>query len=128
MSEGEPSLARRLLPKLLLGAGVLLAAGILMPAWPRDQLLVFDVGEVGVERLDATLRAEDGSGAESGVTLNFPSASPARIPYRLSAPNGRYALELTLTRRTTAGPTVTTLSRRVTLSGDEIVVRLSEEP
>ena len=120
----------RLLPKLLLGAGVVLLASQLLPRLPRDQPLVLRLRQsTNVERIAARLSRDGDEELAAGFTLYFKGGAPRRVAHTLSLPNGRYRMEVDLRLRQANGGTAeTTLSRRVNLTGDELTVTLDPSP
>jgi hypothetical protein len=118
---------RRRVARLLLVAGIALAASQLLGRAPHDQSLEFRLGpeRSSVRRIDATWTPTGEREAAGGVTLRFDRGAPQRVLHRVSLPNGSYELAIEVTRSDRSGGlTHTTTSRRVRLEGGETVIPL----
>ncbi len=96
--------------------------GLLVPALPSDQRLVFVVDDPAVTRLDATWTAHGEADPRGGVSLHFDRPTPRRVRHVANLPNGEYDFVVELGR----GPSVpkTTVARRVRLEGEEATIRV----
>lgn len=127
--ERQQPLWRRLAARAALVGGLLIAAALLLPAVPREQVLVFRLNDPGsVRRLEVAFTREGEAQAESGVSLRYASAAPATVRHAVSLPNGRYRLAISVERELPEGRRETSLERRVTLEGGETVVALEVPP
>jgi hypothetical protein len=120
---------RRLLSLVLLIGGMGLAVTLLAPAFPRDNLLIFDGKGSPIRELELSwTSAEDGPlGAETlGVVRLHPGRAERRLRYVLSAPSGEYDLSIraVFAAEDATPSTETSVLRRVTLGGNETVVPL----
>ncbi len=132
---------RQHLPRLVLLGGLAVAAVVVAPTIPRDQTLVFRLGEEvqPVHRLEATWTRYGQEEPTGGVTLTFPDHAPSRVRHQLHVPNGQYVLAIVLER---AAPETTSRGRanlprehtariryvrRVDLEGGETLVPLWQE-
>ncbi len=128
-------------PRLLLLAGLAIAALVVAPAIPRDQTLVFrlDEGLQPVRMLTATWTRYGQEEPTGGVTLRFPDHAPRHVRHKLRVPNGEYVLSIALERGVpeTTSPGRANLGgehtarieyvRRVDLEGGETLVVLRQE-
>lgn len=132
---------KRHLPRLVLLGGLALAAVVVAPTIPRDQTLVFRLGEEvqPVRRLEATWTRYGQDEPTGGVTLTFPDHAPRLVRHQLHVPNGQYVLAIVLER---AAPETTSRERanlrgehtariryvrRVDLEGGKTIVPLWQE-
>jgi len=138
---------------MLIGA---FAAALLsfLPAFPREQALIFRFDDDGIRRLEATWTALGTSEPAGGVTIRFEAPIQRSFRHALLLPNGQYVFNIAVERKpdltplesipkgsaerlTVAGeapprvgsdlrhvPTETTYVRRVSLEGGETVIRL----
>jgi hypothetical protein len=120
------SARRKIVAKLALGAGLIAAASIALPALPHDHKLILVAPSEGrIEQIEASVVADGETEAVRGFSLNFVGGAPARHVHAVSLPNGRYRLNLLVRGRTAGGAqTQTSLSRRVTLDGSDTTVQL----
>lgn len=125
---------RQRVPRLLLLAGLLIAAMLFLPSLPRRQTLVFRLKDAEtVRRLDATWTRAGESQPRGGLTLNFPNGAEHLVERRVSAPNGHYTLSVRLERQTrtpsgaTLGQIHTSYIRRVSLDGGETIIALEDD-
>lgn len=131
---------RQHLPRLVLVGGLALAAVVVAPAIPRDQTLVFRLGDAvqPVRRLEATWTRDGQDEPTGGVTLSFPDHAPRRVRHELHVPNGKYVLAIVVERAPETSPRGrATLPaehtarvhyvRRVDLEGGETIVPLWQE-
>jgi hypothetical protein len=120
---------RRRVARLLLVAGIALAASQLLGRAPSEQNLEFRLGaeRASVRRIEATWTPAGEREAAGGVTLRFAEGAPARVRHRVSLPNGRYELAVEVTRQERgSGERQTTTSRQVTLEGGETLISLED--
>lgn len=117
---------RSLLLRLLIVPVVAGAVFWLFPGAPHDQTLIFSLGRgpAPIVRLDVTWESTAG-GHEGGFTLNFPDAAPERVVRQVRLADGEYAFHVSARRRG-ATPERTELTRRVTLNGSTLTLRLEE--
>jgi hypothetical protein len=125
---------RQRVPRLLLAAGLLVAAAEFLPSMPREQTLVFRLADAqSVRRLDAAWTRAGESQPRGGVTLRFPSGANREVERRVSAPNGRYVVSVSVERQTSApsgatlGRTRKSYVRRVCLAGGETIIALEDD-
>ncbi len=132
---------KRHLPRLVLLVGLSVVALSMVPALPRDQVLVFrlDEGLGPVRKLDATWTRYGQDEPAGGVRLSFPDGAPSHVRHRIKVPNGEYVLGIVLERdapETTsrgranlAGEHTASMRyvRRVDLEGGETIIELWQE-
>lgn len=114
---------RRLISRGLLLGAVVAVVALLWPAIPREQVLWLRVG-AGARRVELSLTQEGERIPRSTVGLVFPEGSTEKVRHVVSAPNGRYLVEVTVERGSSGAPSETSYLRRVTLEGSEIVLLL----
>jgi hypothetical protein len=108
--------------------GVVVACLVLLPALPREQTLVFRVGERPIERLTATWSSLDDDAPLGGVTLHFDDDKSVRIRHGVSLPNGHYTLAIDIARPNGGGhPAQTSHLRRVNLEGGETTIFVEDD-
>lgn len=96
----------------------------LLPHVPHDQTVIFALGD-GAERirqLEVQWRAE-GRDHEGRLVLNFPVPPAARVARQFRLAHGDY--EFRVSARSDAGER-TEATRRVTLEGNTVTLRLEE--
>jgi hypothetical protein len=107
-------------------AGVVLAAGgvaVILTAskdYPREQPIVFRLPDTKPVTLVASFTRVGEAEAHTGVTLELPERAFRDVNHVLRVPNGDYIVTIDL-----RGPVTrkeTSVSRRVSLSGSEVVV------
>jgi hypothetical protein len=114
---------RRIGTRVTLLAGALAVVLVLLPAVPREQVLLLQVG-AGASAVEASFTAEGDATPQSTLRLHFPSGSPARVRHVLSLRNGRYLVRATVERGPSGSRTETSYERRVTLEGGKTVLFL----
>lgn len=116
---------RRLLGKLLLVAGLGLAAALGLPELPREQPLIFDLrGDHALVWLRVELSREGHPQPTRGFELPL-RGTRQRLRHVVELPHGRY--HVTAHVRDARGRE-TSVSRLVSLQGDEVTLRLNAEP
>ncbi len=124
MTPIDPS-RRRLIGKLLLVAGILLIVSFGMPEVPRSQTLVLDLrSHHELESVAVALTRLGQTEAARGFRLPL-RTTRQRITHVVELPHGRYDARVSLRDRKGGE---THLSRRVTLDGDAVTLRLSIDP
>lgn len=126
----SPPWWRRLLPRLLLVGGVVLAASLFARELPREQTLVFRLPStrdvVGLEASWTRLGRDEPAGA---VQLTFSKPPPMRVRHRFSSPNGDYEVAVAVRRKALPSEEtreITTV-RNVHLEGGEVILPLRPE-
>lgn len=139
-SDGRTPLRKRLLPRLLLVAALLGAAWQLLPALPREQVLVFRFPKAdAARRLDATWTSSGEDEPRGGVSLTVPPQA-LRVEHRARIPNGEYAIEAELVPQAdgvpksatpradfSEQPSRMTYHETVTLQGGMTTIRIQDE-
>jgi len=111
---------------------VLVAAGVALLGWqlvshvPHEQTVVFALGEgaTRVSRLEIVWEAE-GQAGEGRLVLNFPTPPPERLVRQFRLANGEYDFRVAARVRSEALER-TEVTRRVTLEGNTVTLRLEE--
>ena len=145
-----PSAPRSLLTRLLIPAVVGLLIWWVLPGVPHDQTVIFALGD-GSTRVSQLEVHWEGTGSDHAgqVTLNFPSApaapphasaatsaptnapdntpnhTPTQIAHQFRLPDGEYSFRISA-RRTGVSNRRTEVTRRVTLDGNTLILRLEE--
>jgi hypothetical protein len=125
----EPSAAPRLssaYKRILVAAGVALLGWQLVPHVPREQTVIFALGSGAgrVARLEVLWQAE-GRDHEGRLVLNFPAPAPDRVVRQFRLADGDYEFRVSARLRTEKGER-TEATRRVTLEGNTVTLRLEE--
>ncbi len=97
----------------------------LLPHVPHDQTIIFALGE-GAERvrqLEVQWRAE-GQDHEGRLVLNFSTPPAGRVARQFRLAHGDY--EFRVSARLRSGTERTEATRRVTLEGNTVTLRLEE--
>ncbi|MEY2931342.1 MAG: hypothetical protein RL033_2091 [Pseudomonadota bacterium] len=112
--------------RALLVVGALLIGWRLLPVVPRDQSVIFALGDhpERVEQLEVQWRAE-GQDHEGRLVLNFPSPPPERVVRQFRLAHGEYEFRVIARLRSEKGER-TEAFRRVTLEGNTVTLRLEE--
>lgn len=134
MTDETRSRNRRFGAFAVLALGTALTFATLEPDFPRDQNLVFRLprGDAEPVRLEAVFTPVGAARATQGFTLALRDTRTRDVRHRPRLPNGDYlvTVELTSTHSSAREPRVeiaTTEVRRVTLSGQEMVIVLEGE-
>jgi hypothetical protein len=112
--------------RILVAAGVALLGWRLVPHVPHEQTVVFALGHgaARVSRLEVLWEAE-GQAGEGRLVLNFPAPPPERVVRQFRLANGDY--EFRVAARLGAETVERTeVTRRVTLEGNTVTLRLEE--
>lgn len=112
--------------RILLVIGAMLIGWRLLPHVPHDQTVIFALGE-GAERvrqLEVQWRAE-GQDHEGRLVLNFPVPPTARVARQFRLAHGDYEFRVSARLRS-EGSERTEATRRVTLEGNTVTLRLEE--
>jgi hypothetical protein len=124
----SPKLRSLLARVALVGGGALVATFVARSA-PHDQTIAIRAGSRDLQRLAGVITRVGDDEPTVGFSLSFPEASPRTIRHTFSAPNGTYIVVITFAERREKGtgdlnpiPTETTLERRVSLVGGEVIV------
>lgn len=131
MSETQRgSRLRRLGSRVALLAGLGLAFTLVAPEIPRDQLVVYRVGPGDkLLRLAASYTRDGDAEPRSGMSMSPVGDGRASFEHKVSLPNGRYVIEVTLARQAPDGKVrETSFVRKVTLEGGETVLPLEDAP
>ncbi len=99
---------------------------LVLPAVPRDQTVVFELGKnaARISRLDVQWESDSGE-HEGQLTLNFPGPTPERVVRQFRMRDGAYAFRITALHRDVI-PNRTELVRQVTLEGNSLTLHLDE--
>jgi hypothetical protein len=110
----------------VIAAGVSLLLWVLLPHLPQDQTLIFVLGERAdrIAQLDVEWEAI-GKDHEGSLTLNFPVPTPERVVRQFRLTQGEYVFRVRARRRN-APTEQTEISRRATLDGNTVSIRLEE--
>jgi hypothetical protein len=112
--------------RILIGGAVAAVVWLVLPAVPRDQTIVFDLGKNGqsVAQLDVHWQSPE-SDHQGKLTLNFPAPTPERVVRQFRMTDGPYAFRITAVRRD-ATRSRTEVVRQVTLDGNSLTLNLDE--
>lgn len=114
---------RRYLALGLAAVAVLVLAMGLVPNWPQNQHVVFQVqAPENVESIVATWTREGDDSPRGGTKSSFASGAPSRIDRELSLPNGTYIFAVGVKRRVGRELVETSREHRVRLEGREVTV------
>jgi hypothetical protein len=115
-----PRRTRRLLAKILLFAGLALAAVQLFSKLPREQTLHFAL-DGPITRFDATFAPAGQTSPVGGFSLTFPERPARRVRHQVSLANGEYVFSVEVSSTSSQK----SYTRRVSLSGGETLIRLT---
>jgi hypothetical protein len=126
LSPPRPPRVRSAYTRILVAAGVALLAWQLVPHVPHDQTVIFALGKgsAQVAQLEVLWKAE-GQLAEGRLVLNFPSSAPERVVRQFRLANGEYEFRVAARLRSERVEQ-TEVTRRVTLEGNAVTLRLEE--
>jgi len=112
--------------RILVAAAVALLGWQLVPHVPHDQTVIFALGEgaARVSRLEVLWEAQ-GQAGEGRLVLNFPTPPPQRLVRQFRLADGDYEFRV-IARLRSAAIERTEVSRRVTLEGNTVTLRLEE--
>jgi hypothetical protein len=112
--------------RILIGAALAMVVWLVLPAVPRDQTIVFELGRnsENVAQLDVHWQSPE-SDHEGKLTLNFPAPTPERVVRQFRMTDGPYAFRITAVRRD-ATRSRTEVVRQVTLDGNSLTLNLDE--
>jgi hypothetical protein len=125
---------RSLLARVTLVAGVAAVAGLVATNAPHEQAIVVRLGSIKVSRIEGVVTKQGDSEPTAGFSRDFSGVSPRTVRHTFSAPNGTYTVVITLRPTTSPDsgdgqsgakppiPSETSLERRVTLAGGEVIV------
>lgn len=113
-----------LMPRVFVAVAVSTALITVAKSLPREQTLIFECRGFAPVALHATL--SQGEEEVAGIQRHFPSGLRRRVRYSPQLPNGDYLLTLTTQERDGSREVVE--HRRLTLEGNETVIRLNREP
>jgi hypothetical protein len=125
----------RILPRLALGVGAALLVWVLLPGVPREQTLLLALGACAPRIVELSLGWKSlAHGHEGGLTLHHRSGAPERIARQLRLVDGDYHVSVSARLRApagrdpgqSAGSERTETTRRVTLEGNTVTLRLPE--
>jgi hypothetical protein len=107
-------------------AGVALLAWQLLPHVPHEQtvILALGAGAPRISQLEVSWEAE-GQPGEGRLVLNFPAPPPERLVRQFRLANGEYEFRVAARLRTEVVER-TEVTRRVTLEGNAVTLRLEE--
>lgn len=112
--------------RILLVIGAMLIGWRLLPHVPHDQTVIFALGD-GAERirqLEVQWRAE-GRDHEGRLVLNFPAPPAERVARQFRLAHGDYEFRV-IAKLVPEGSDRTEATRRVTLEGNTVTLRLEE--
>lgn len=120
---------RRFAPRALLLLGLGIAASLLLPSLPQEQVVVFRVGgALPLRRLTVSYTRQGEAEPRGGATLSYATAPPS-VRHTVSLPNGGYVVAVDVVRgQPDGGVRETSYVRRVNLEGGETVLPLEEAP
>jgi len=133
---GLDSGMRPIVARALLLGGLLLSLVPLFKRTPRTQAVVFVLPEWfrgGDSRITVAWTLEGDPEALGGFTMTFPDGAPASLRREISAPDGRYRLDVSLEhaenpKTTGRRSTRVEITRRLSLNGGEVRVVLENPP
>lgn len=139
-SDRRTGLRKRLLARLILFGAVLAAGWQMLPALPREQVLVFRFPKSNAaRRLDATWTASSETEPRGGVSLTVPPLA-IRLEHRARVPNGQYEIQVALAPQAHSAaesgaeradfseqPERMTYHETVTLQGGMTTIRIQDE-
>jgi len=98
----------------------------LLPHVPHEQTVIFALGEgaAKISRLEVVWEAE-GQAGEGRLVLNFPAPPAERLARQFHLANGDYEFRVAARLRSGAVER-TEVTRRVTLEGNTVTLRLEE--
>jgi hypothetical protein len=107
-------------------AGVAVLGWQLVPHVPHEQTVIFALGQgaARVSRLEVVWEAE-GQAGEGRLVLNFPEPPPERLVRQFRLASGDYEFRVAARLRGEAVER-TEVTRRVTLEGNTVTLRLEE--
>jgi hypothetical protein len=124
--------------RAILVVGLLLALVPLSQRAPRTQVVVLDVPERfrdGETRVEVSWTRDGDADPLGGFTMTFPEGAPASLRREISAPDGKYRLDVSLERSKDrvsrggpAGPARVEFTRQLSLNGGEVRVLLEDTP
>ncbi|HVW30666.1 MAG TPA: hypothetical protein VHC69_35160 [Polyangiaceae bacterium] len=122
--------------RILLVVGLLLSFLPLSRKTPRQQTVVLDVPERfrdGEARVDVSWTRNGDTEPLGGFTMTFPEGAPASLRREISAPDGKYRLDVSLERSRKrgpagGGPVCVEFTRQLSLNGGEVRVLLEDTP
>ena len=109
-----------------MAAGVALLAWQLLPHVPHDQTVIFALGggAAKISQIEVLWEAE-GQPGEGRLVLTFPTPPPERLVRQFRLANGEYEFRVAARLRSEAVER-TEVTRRVTLEGNAVTLRLEE--
>jgi len=112
--------------RILVAAAVALLVWQLLPHVPHDQtvILALGAGAAKISRLEVVWEAE-GQAGEGRLVLNFPAPPPERLVRQFRLANGDYEFRVAARLHSEAVQR-TEVTRRVTLGGSTVTLRLEE--
>jgi hypothetical protein len=112
--------------RILVAGGVALLVWLLLPHVPHEQTVILALGEgaAKISRLEVVWEAE-GQEGEGRLVLNFPAPPPQRLVRQFHLANGDYEFRVAARLRTELVER-TEVTRRVTLEGNTVTLRLEE--
>jgi hypothetical protein len=136
------TLGSRLRPihaRAILVAGLLLALIPLTQRAPRTQVVVLEVPERfrdGESRVEVSWTRDGDTEPLGGFTMTFPEGAPTSLRREISAPSGKYRLDVSLERSKNGGslgggaggPVHVEFTRQLSLNGGEVRVLLEDTP
>jgi hypothetical protein len=134
MNEASPARRRYAFAFLVVGAAVVAVTAA--KDYPREQPIVFRLADLRAVTLTASFTKLGEAEARTGVVLNLPERTLPDVNHTIRVPNGDYLVTVDLRRarggsgeKWESGPAAaarsseeTSVSRRVSLSGSEVVV------
>lgn len=129
--EASGASGRRRLAFLFLALGAVAAAATVSKDYPREQPIVFRLPHTRPTTLTASFTRVGEAEARTGFTLTLPARALRDVSHAVRVPNGDYIVTVELRNPTPStqspdrGPDAseeTSVSQRVTLSGNEVVV------
>lgn len=112
--------------RILVTIGIVLLGWQLLPHVPHDQTLIFALGKGApqIGQLEVMWEAE-GREDEGRLVLNFAEPAPERVVRQFRLANGDYEFRVAARLRTEKVER-TEVTRRVTLEGNTVTLRLEE--
>jgi hypothetical protein len=122
--------------RVLLVVGLLLSLLPLSRRTPREQTVVFELPGPFREcaaRVEVSWTRDGDAEPLGGFTMTFPEGAPASLRREISAPDGKYRLDVSLERPKKrgpgrGGPARVEFTRQLSLNGGEVRVLLEDTP
>jgi hypothetical protein len=92
--------------RLVLILGALVVAGQLLPNWPREVEVEYELGQAHTEVVELRVSYMRDDDELHGVSFGFPSGAPSLVHHRVTLPSGEFQLRCEVRDRRGAAHTV----------------------